>query len=119
MSPQITVALVTGAITFALLYKPFFGKEKDFWACVGYSFLPDFISWMDKNLQRDYGKSLKLGCFLALSIGAGFIAFFVINKINNPDETRGDQTIEAQKELDYFDELLKQNQPIKMKIKSQ
>jgi hypothetical protein len=87
MSPQITAALVTGVISFALLYKPFFGKEKDFWECVGYSLLPDFISWMDKNLQRDYGKSLKLGCFLAICIGAGYVAHTISNKLVVPSKT--------------------------------
>lgn len=119
MNPQITAALATGAIAFALLYKPFFGKEKDFWECVGYSLLPDFISWMDKNLQRDYGKSLKLGCFLAICIGAGYIAFSVTGKMIVPGEANENQIIEAHEESDKFTDLLKQNQPIKTENKAQ
>ena len=67
-------AIVVGLLTFAVLYRPFFGEKKDFWECVGYCLVPNFLSWLAKDLQRDYGKSMKLGIFFAICIGAGFLA---------------------------------------------
>ena len=74
-------ALGVGVLTFAILFKPFFGEKKDFWECVGYSFKPDFLSWLDKDLQRDYGKSMKLGFFFLLCFGAGFIAHSAVEAL--------------------------------------
>lgn len=71
------VGWVVGLAAFAALYRPFFGVEKDFWECVWYSLKPDFMSWLDKDLQRDFGKSLKLSCFLFLVIGGGWLAKFI------------------------------------------
>ncbi|NJK90386.1 MAG: hypothetical protein HC904_00265 [Blastochloris sp.] len=70
--------LIASAISFTLLYKRFFGTENDFWECVFYAFKPDFFSWMDKDLQKDYGKSLKLGFFLAIVFGAGFLTYLIV-----------------------------------------
>ena len=73
-SLPLIVAIVVGIITFAVLYQPFFGEKKDFWECVGYCLMPNFLSWLAKNLQHDYGKSMKLGIFFALCFLAGFLA---------------------------------------------
>lgn len=74
-------AVGVGILAFAILFKPFFGKKKDFWECVGYSLKPDFLSWMDKDLQRDYGKSMKLGFFFLLCGAAGFIAHSAVEAL--------------------------------------
>jgi hypothetical protein len=71
------IGMATAMITWLLLVKPFFGKEKDFMECVMYSLTPDFISWLDNDLQRDYTKSFKLSCFFILVLGAGIIAWLV------------------------------------------
>ena len=71
--PTILFAIAAGGLAFALLFRPFFGAKKDFWECVAYSFKSDFVSWLQKDLQRDYGKSMKLGFFLLLVIGTGWI----------------------------------------------
>lgn len=68
-------AIVVGILTFAILFQPFFGEKKDFWECVGYCFIPNFLSWLAKDLQRDYGKSMKLGIFFLICGGAGFFAY--------------------------------------------
>lgn len=47
-------ACLAGIIAAFLFFRPFFGKSKDFWECVSYSLKPDFFSWLDKDLQRDY-----------------------------------------------------------------
>ena len=65
----IPIAMVFSILAFILLYKPFFGKKNDFWECVMYSLTPDFFSWMAGNLQKDYGKSLKLSFFMFFVVG--------------------------------------------------
>ena len=72
-------AVGAGLLTWLILYKPFFGKEEDFWECVTYIFTPNFISWLQKDLQRDYGKSLKLGGFFLLVYGAGFLTYHIVS----------------------------------------
>lgn len=74
-------AIVVGMITFSILFQPFFGEKKDFWECVGYFFTPDFLSWLGKDLQRDYAKSMKLGVFLVLCGGAGFFAYLAVESL--------------------------------------
>lgn len=69
----LVAAVSVGVLTFVILFKPFFGKKKDFWECVVYYLKPNFFSWLDKDLERDYAKSMKLGLFLLLCFGAGFI----------------------------------------------
>ena len=77
----LVAAVTVGIITFSILFKPFFGEKRDFWECVGYSLKPDFLSWLDKDLQRDYGKSMKLGIFILFCVGAGFLAHVVVESL--------------------------------------
>lgn len=79
--PSILFAIAVGGLAFGLLFRPFFGAKKDFWECVAYSFKPDFLSWLDKDLQRDYGKSMKLGFFLLLVVGSGLITHSIVEKL--------------------------------------
>jgi hypothetical protein len=77
----IIIGVVIGIAAFALLYRPFFGEENDFWECVEYSFKPDFWSWLNNDLQRDYGKSLKLGVFFAIVIGCGIFGAYIAGSV--------------------------------------
>ena len=77
----IIAAMAVGILTSAMLFRPFFGEKKDFWECVGYSFMPDFLSWLAKDLQRDYAKSMKLGIFLLICGGAGFLAYAAVESL--------------------------------------
>ncbi len=74
-------AVGAGIITFGVLFKPFFGEKNDFWECVCYILKPNFISWLDKDLDRDYGKSFKIGIFFVLCVGAGFLAHCIMMSI--------------------------------------
>lgn len=67
----LVAAVVTSVVCSTIAFRKMFGETKDFWECVFYSLKPDFISWMNKDLQRDYGKSMKLFVFLFLSIASG------------------------------------------------
>jgi hypothetical protein len=70
--------LAASVVSFVLLYKRLFGAEDDFWECLYYAFKPDFFSWMNKDLQRDCGKSLKLGLFLLVVFGSGFLTYSIV-----------------------------------------
>jgi hypothetical protein len=77
----IIIGIVIGIAVFALLYRPFFGEEDDFWECIEYSFKPDLWSWLNNDLQRDYGKSLKLNFFFAIVIGCGIFGAYIVLSI--------------------------------------
>ncbi len=76
-------AVGVGLLTFVILFRPFFGEKKDFWDCVFYSLMPNFLSWLDKDLQQDYGKSFKLGFFFLLCGGTGFIVHLAVAVLVN------------------------------------
>lgn len=77
----LVVGISCGLMVLALLFRPFFGDKKDFWECVCYSLKPNFLSWLDKDLQRDYGKSTKLGVFMIIGVGCGFLAYALVDNI--------------------------------------
>ena len=77
----VVVGISFGLIALALLFRPFFGDKKDFWDCVGYTLKPNFLSWLDKDLQRDFGKSAKLSVFLLIGAGCGFLAYAIVDNI--------------------------------------
>lgn len=77
-------AFSAGLIAFILFFRPFFGKTKDFWECVAYSLKPDFFSWLDRDLDRDFGKSMKLGFFLFLCTMAGVVAYAIADSYLQP-----------------------------------
>ena len=80
--PGVIVGVVAGAVVATALFKAFFDSKADFWECVKYGFKPDFISWLDKDLQRDYGKSMKLGFYILVCGGAGYAGYAVIASLN-------------------------------------
>jgi hypothetical protein len=50
----------------------------------GFSLKPDFFSWLDRDLDRDFGKSMKLGFFLLLCTIAGFVADSIVDAYLQP-----------------------------------
>ncbi len=68
----VAVALLAGKLLFRL----FFDDSEEFWECVRYSFTPDVFSLFKGEYWDDKFKSLKLGVFLAICIGAGALVFF-------------------------------------------
>ena len=77
----VIIGILCGLLVLALLFRPFFGEKKDFWECVGYILKPNLLSWMDKDLQRDYGKSAKLGVYLLAGGLCGFLAYAFFKSI--------------------------------------
>jgi len=73
------------AVTFAapIAFKLFFSGSKEFWECVRYSFKPDFFSWMDNELQRDYGKTLKLSIFISVLLFIGLLTSAFVDGLMN------------------------------------
>lgn len=76
------LGVISSIVAAVLLYRPFFGDEKDFWECVGYWLKPDFLSWADGSLHKDYGKTMKLGFFMLLVIGCGFMVAAIVDDIS-------------------------------------
>jgi hypothetical protein len=68
------VGILTSIVAAPFLFRLFFDNFKDFLESVGYAFKPDFLSWMDKELHRDYSKSMKLGMFILMSAAPGCFA---------------------------------------------
>jgi len=65
----VAVALLAGKLLFRL----FFEDAEDFWECVRYSFTPDVFSLFKGEYWEDKLKSMKLGLFVVVCIGAGFL----------------------------------------------
>jgi hypothetical protein len=73
--------LTCGLIALFTLFRPFFGDKRDFLECIEYTLKPNFLSWLDKDLQRDYGKSTKLSIYLIIGIGSGYLAYVFVDKL--------------------------------------
>ena len=76
-------AIVNSGVTFIILYKPFFGDQDDLWECVGCSFKPDLFSLLDGSFAHDFGKSAKLGTYIALCMGAGALTYAGVEALIN------------------------------------
>lgn len=74
----LVVGILASIITGSFLFRTFFDGFKDFLECVGYGLKPDFSSWIDKDLHRDYAKSMKLGMFLLMTALPGGFAYVVL-----------------------------------------
>ncbi len=74
-----------------MLFRPFFKTTQHFWECVKYGLKPDFISWLDKDLQRDYGKSMRLGFYITFVFVAAFVAFGIVEDIQAGRQTNKSQ----------------------------
>jgi hypothetical protein len=79
--PGIIVGTIASAVIAVILFKPFFGDKADFWDCVKYGIKPNFLSWLDKDLQQDYGKSMKLGIYILCLAASGYVAYLAIESL--------------------------------------
>lgn len=81
---SIIAAVATALLAAKLLFRFFFEDSEDFWECVRYSFTPDMFSLFKGEYWQDKLKSMKLGVFLAICIGAGALVFFGLEDILRP-----------------------------------
>lgn len=72
---SIIAAVVTALLAAKLLFRFFFEDSEEFWECVRFSFTPDMFSLFKGEYWEDKLKSMKLGVFLAICIGAGALVF--------------------------------------------
>ena len=72
---SIIAAVATALLAAKLLFRFFFEDSEDFLECVRYSFTPDMFSLFKGEYWEDKLKSMKLGAFLVLCIGAGALVF--------------------------------------------
>ena len=68
LSYQATIiGILIGIAVWMLLYRPFFGKENDFWDCVDYFFTPFWVP----GYKLDAWKSVKISTFVFIVIVCG------------------------------------------------
>lgn len=79
--PGLIVAAIAFAMVATILFKLFFNDRADFFECVKYCLKPDFFSWLDKDLQRDYCKSLKFGFYISICAALGFVAYLCVDSL--------------------------------------
>lgn len=72
----VVVAGVVGAVLFSL----FFDGLDDFLECVRYYFTPDIVSLFRGEYSEDRWSEIKLGVWIALSIGSGVLTYFWVLK---------------------------------------
>lgn len=69
---QHTVGIITGLITLAILFRPFFNDKEDFIECVKFWFTPNILSAFRGKYSEDLWAELKLLVWLAMGFGAGY-----------------------------------------------
>ena len=79
--PGIIIGIISSAVVAVIFFKAFFEGKAHFWECVKYGIKPDFFSWLDKDLQRDYSKSMRLRFYILLCVGSGCATYLVIESL--------------------------------------
>ncbi|MEZ6056667.1 MAG: hypothetical protein R3C01_08180 [Planctomycetaceae bacterium] len=76
----IILSVLIGLATAGLLFKLFFDDLEEFGECFMYLLKPNILSLFDGDYLEDQWKSMKLGFWAALSIGAGVGTYFSLMK---------------------------------------
>ncbi len=77
----LSVAILAGLATLALLFKPFFGGSDDFLDCLRYFFQPDLLSWIRGEWEEDWWAELKLSAWLFCGAAVGFGVYTGLEKL--------------------------------------
>ena len=72
----LTLSIAVGAVMAVALFRLFFKDFSDFIECVRFYFQPNIISVFRGEWAEDWWGSTKLGVWLAISIGMGFVAHY-------------------------------------------
>lgn len=75
------LGIITGIMFLFLLFKPFFGDFDHFQECIGYCLKPDILSWFNGEYHKDRTSELKVGLWMMLSGGAGFVVFTIVKEV--------------------------------------
>ena len=80
---SIILGCIVGITVLFLLFKPMFGSADEFFSCVKYWLTPDIISLFRgrDHYWQDHWSELKLGVWLALGGGAGFLTTLGIDQL--------------------------------------
>ena len=73
-------------IAMVLFYQPFFGAEKDFWACLDvFLTTGSRLSWLNGNQQKNDGKTLKMTLFLvSVFLSSLFVRILIVPIFQQP-----------------------------------
>jgi hypothetical protein len=72
----LALSIAVGVVIAVALFRLFFEDAADFLECIRFYFTPDFISAIRGEWAEDWWASMKLGVWLAVSIGMGFVAHY-------------------------------------------
>lgn len=72
--------IAAGGVLAVTLFKPFFRDWSGFWDCIVFWLKPDWISWFQGEGVDDWWAELKLGVWIALSAGGGFLTYLEFPK---------------------------------------
>lgn len=75
------VALVAVGFATPLAFKLFFSGSEEFRECLRYGIKPNFLSWLDNDLQRDYAKTFKLNLFGGVLIFIGVLVYSLVDGV--------------------------------------
>lgn len=74
----IILSIVVGVIAIIVLYKPFFGKEKDFIESFAYTFRPKGENWLDYDYFVALEKIIKFVIFIIIVAVIGVLAYIFL-----------------------------------------
>ena len=75
------VSVVLSSIVLWKSFRPIFGDQGEYLYSFGYSFLPDFVSFMRGKLAEDIRAELKLKLWISLGIAVFVVTFFIVVSI--------------------------------------
>ena len=67
--------ILVGLVLLVVMWKPFFGTGKEFRRCLGYLFMPNLLSALFGDLQKDWEASLKIQLWLLTGVVAGVLVY--------------------------------------------
>ena len=109
----LVLSIVVGVLIAVGLFRLFFKDATDFLECVRYYFQPDILSVFRGEWLEDWWGSTKLGVWLAVSVGMGFVAHYKFDQFWGSGSNDADVVMARSPELGEEDEEPVPTQPPK------
>lgn len=77
----IVCSCVVGLLAAKVLYHLLFDDGDDFCGCLGATLTPDILSLFNGELFKNMAESFRMGFFLWISFGAGFLVYWALTEI--------------------------------------
>ena len=89
------LSLFVSGLTAWALFHLFFEDMEDFGEAFRYSLTPDFVSLLRGEWMEDYWQSMKLGIFLLLVLGAGFLTWMGLSQIGQTQKAERQAVVQV------------------------